>query len=158
MRHQLRAGLMHGLDGRSRELKLPTRLERNRTAAGDIEQADDVAVLGDGLPAEQVLHAFEQGANAASAVVGDRVVALDHEHELLVLGADAKLRLGFAARFEPRDKFLARFDRRHVDLVAGHADVPTERAATLHGAHKGGQLADAPARALPEGAASGASR
>src|SRR6185295_8650722 len=39
---------------------------------------------------------------------------------LLMLGSDTKLRLGFAARFEPRNEFLARLDRRHVDLVASH--------------------------------------
>src|SRR4051812_42241083 len=57
-----------------------------------------------------------------------------------MLGTDTKLRLGFASRFEPRNEFLARLDRRHVDLVASHEGVPTERAATLHGACKGGQL------------------
>src|SRR5262249_45306323 len=31
-------------------------------------------------------------------------------------------------------------DRRHVDLVASHRAVPTERAATLHGGCEGGQL------------------
>ena len=82
--------------------------------------------------------------DAAAALVGDRAMTLDREHELLVLGTDAKLRLGLAARLEPRNEFLARLDRRHVDLVASHAGVPTERAATLHGACKGEQLGHAP--------------
>ena len=96
MRHQLRAGLMHGLDRRAGQLELPARLERDRAAAGDVEQADDVAVLEDRLPAEQVLHAFEQRADAAPALVRDRPVALDRERKFLVLGADAELRLRLA--------------------------------------------------------------
>src|SRR5262245_33755786 len=67
-------------------------------------------------------------------------MAIDRKHELLVLGTEAELRSGLAARLEPRDELLARFDRRHVDLVASHTAVPTERAATLHGDCKGGQL------------------
>src|SRR5262252_2970547 len=67
-------------------------------------------------------------------------MALDRKHKFLVLGTEAKPRSGLPARFKPRDEFLARFDRRHVDLVASHKAVPTERAATLHGGCKGGQL------------------
>src|SRR5262252_6514004 len=67
-------------------------------------------------------------------------MAIDRKHELLVLGTEAELRFGLAARLEPRDELLARFDRRHVDLVASHTAVPTERAATLHGGCEGGQL------------------
>ena len=143
---------MHGLDRRAGKLELAARLERDRAAAGDVEQADDIAVLDDRLPAEQVLHAFEQRADAAAPVIGDRAVALDREHELLVLGADAELRLRLAARLEPRDQLVARFDRRHVDLVASHAGVPAERAATIHGGCEGGQLGHAPrtrSRAAP---------
>src|SRR5437660_11913020 len=87
-----------------------------------------------------MLHAFQQRADAAAAVIRDRSMVLDHEHELLVLGAEAELRLGLAARFEPRDKLLARLDRRHVDLVTSHAGIRQERAATLHGSCAGGQL------------------
>src|SRR5262249_30747596 len=87
-----------------------------------------------------MLHAFEQCTDAAAALVRNRVMAIDRKHELLVLGTEAKLRSGLAARLEPRDELLARFDRPHVDLVASHTAVPTERAATLHGDCKGGQL------------------
>ena len=128
MRHQFRAGLVHGLDRRARQLELAARLERDGAAAGDVEQADDVAVLDDRLPAEQVLHALEQRADARAALIGHRPVAVDREGELLVLGADAEFRLRLDARFEPRDEFVARFDRRHVDLVTSHAGVPAERA------------------------------
>src|SRR5215475_5357325 len=54
-------------------------------------------------------------------------MAIDRKHELLVLGTEAELRSGLAARLEPRDELLARFDRRHVDLVASHTAVPTAR-------------------------------
>src|SRR5262249_54615338 len=77
--------------------------------------------LDDRLPTEQMLHAFEQCADAAAAFVWDRVVAFQREHKLLVLGAESETRLGLAARLEPRDEILARFDRSHVDLVASHA-------------------------------------
>ena len=73
------------------------------------------------------LHAFEQRADAARPAIGHRLVAVDGEREFLVLGADAELRLRLAARLEPRDEFVARFDRRHVDLVAGHAGFRRKR-------------------------------
>jgi hypothetical protein len=38
-----------------------------------------------------VLHAFEQGADAAIAVVRNRIVTLPVEAELLVFGADAPI-------------------------------------------------------------------
>ena len=121
MRHQLGRGLVHGLDRRAGQFELPARLERNRAAAGDVEQADDVVALHDRLPAEQVLHAVEQRADAARPGIGHRPVVVDGEGEFLVLGADAELRLRLAARFEPGDEFVARLDRRHVDLVTSHA-------------------------------------
>ena len=62
--------------------------------------------------------------------------------ELLVLGADAELRLRLAARLEPRDQFVARVDRRHVDLVAGHSGIPAEKVATLIMGRAKGQSAD----------------
>ena len=104
----------------------------------DVEQPDDVVVLDDRLPAEQMLHAFEQRADAAPPVIGHRPVTLDREREFLVLGADAELRLRLAARLEPRDEFVARFDRRHVDLVTSHGDS-AQRAATLHAGNRKGQ-------------------
>ena len=60
MREQFGRGLVHGLDRRAGEFELAAGLERNRAAAGDVEHADDVLALHDRLPAEQVLHAFEQ--------------------------------------------------------------------------------------------------
>jgi hypothetical protein len=41
-----------------------------------------------------------------------------------VLGADTELRLRLAARGEPRDEFVARRYRRHVDLITSHAEGP----------------------------------
>ena len=42
MRHQFGVGLMHGLDRRARQFELAAGLERNRAAAGDVIEADDV--------------------------------------------------------------------------------------------------------------------
>ena len=69
MRHQLALGLVHGLDRRARQFELAARLQRDRAAAGDVVEADDVALLHDRLPAEQELHAFEQRADAARALI-----------------------------------------------------------------------------------------
>src|SRR5437764_541950 len=71
---------------------------------------------------EEMLHAFGQRADAAPAVIGNRPVAFEREGEFLVLGADAELRLRLDAGFEPRDQFVARFDRCQVDLVTGHGE------------------------------------
>ena len=123
---------MHGLDRRARQLELATGLERNRAAAGDVEHADNVAVLVDRLPAEQVLHAVEQRADAAPSLVGNGPVAFDRKGEFLVLGADAEFRLRLDARLEPRDEFVACFDRCHVDLVTSHTGRPGGKGATIH--------------------------
>src|ERR1017187_9615926 len=123
MRHQLRASLMHVFDRRAGELELAARLQRYGTAMGDVEQADDVVALHDRLPAEQIMHALEQRADAALARIGHWPVPLHGEGEFLMLGADAELRLRLAARFEPGDEFVARLDRGHVDLVTSHTSV-----------------------------------
>jgi hypothetical protein len=91
MRHQFGTGVVDGLDRRPRQFELSAGLERDRATAGYIEQADDVAVLDDRFPAEQMLHAFEQRADAAAAHIGNRELAIDREGEFLVLGADAEL-------------------------------------------------------------------
>src|ERR1700730_8971682 len=69
---------------------------------------------------------LQERTDAARSVIGDRIVALHREDELPVLGGNATLRLRLAARLEPRDQFLAGFDRRHVDLVASHAALPAK--------------------------------
>ena len=70
------AGLVHGLDRRAGKLELPAGLERDRAAAGHVGEADDVLALHDRLPAEQMLHAVEQRADAARPAVGHRPVAV----------------------------------------------------------------------------------
>src|SRR5512135_1851082 len=123
---------MHVLDRRTRQFELAARLERNRAAAGDVVHTDDVVALHDRLPAEEVLHAVEQRADGAAAGIGHRAVVFDRECELLMLGADAELRLWFAARREPGDEFVARLDRGHVDLVTSHEFSEAKKVATLN--------------------------
>jgi hypothetical protein len=48
-----------------------------------------------------------------------------------MLGADAEHALGLATRLEPRDQFVARVDRRHIDLIASHAGIRRKKVATL---------------------------
>ena len=136
MRHQLGLGLVHGLDRRAGQFELPAGLQRNRAAAGDVVKPDDVAALHDRLPAEQKLHAFEQRADAARAFVWHGLMALQRERGLLVLGADAEFGRRLRARFEPRHEFVARLQRRHIDLVTRHEKIrisgdSTERAVWL---------------------------
>ena len=117
---------MHVFDRRAGQFELAARLQRNGAAMGDVEQADDVVALHDRLPAEDIVHAFQQRADRAAAGIGHRAVGVDREGEFLVLGADAPIRLRLAARFEPGDEFVARLDRGHVDLVTSHAEVQRE--------------------------------
>src|SRR6516162_7937843 len=130
---------MHALHRRSRELELAAGLERDGTPGGHVEEADDVAILSDRLPAEQVLHALEQGADAAPALIGHGAAILAREGEFLVLGAESELRLRPDPRRQPRDQLVATGDRRHVDLVTSHAMEPAKRAATLKGPRPVGQ-------------------
>ncbi len=120
MRHQLALGLVHVLDRRAGELELSAGLERDRAAAGDVVEADDVALLHDRLPAEQELHALEQRANAARTFVRHRPVAFECERRLLVLGAHAEFGRVLAAGLEPRDELVTRLQWRHIDLVSRH--------------------------------------
>ena len=97
MRHQFARGLVHGFELGAGQLELTARLQRNRAAAGDVEQADDIVALHDRLPAEQVLHAFKQRADAAAPLIGHRLVVIEREREFLVLGADAEMRFRLGA-------------------------------------------------------------
>ncbi len=119
---------MHGLDRGPRQLKLAAGLQRYRAAARHVGEPDDVLALHNRVPAEQVLHAFEQGMNAAPRLIGNRAMAFSREGKFLVLRADAEFRLRLAARLEPRDEIIACFDGCHVDLVTSHAGAPAERA------------------------------
>src|SRR5262245_52672156 len=67
-----------------------------------------------------MLHSLKQRANAATALVGHRPEFLDCEYKFLVLRADTELRALFAARLEPRDEFVTRFDRPHIELITSH--------------------------------------
>ena len=91
----------------------------------------------DRLPAEQRCMPSKQRPNSARSLIGDRPMAGDREGEFFMLGADAKLFARLFARGEPRDQFVARLDRRHIDLVTSHAVLSApERGATLHPVNK----------------------
>src|SRR5438477_6220183 len=120
MRHQLRTGLMNGLERRARQFELAAGLERNRATTGNVIKADDVAALHDRLPAEQQLHALKQRLDAAVAFVRNGVVATERERRLLVLGADAKLFFWFFTARNPGDELVARLERCRIGLITGH--------------------------------------
>ena len=80
----------------------------------------------DRLPAEQRLHAFEQRADARSALIGHRGVAVLVEAELLVLRADPPLVARLAARIRDAPRAGRGLDRRRVGGVARH-DVSVRR-------------------------------
>ena len=120
MRHQLARSLVHGLDLRTGQLELAARFERDRAAAGHVEQADDVRAFHDRLPAEQVLHSLEQRANTAASLVGHRPMTFEREREFLVFGADAERRFRLYALRDPIDEVGAPLDRSQVDLVTRH--------------------------------------
>ena len=122
MRHQFGLGLVHGLHRRAGQFELSARLQRDRAAAGNVIEADDVAALHDRLPAEQELHAVEQRADAARAFIRHGMVALQRERRLLVLGADAEFGRRLHAGRQPRHQFVARLQRRHIDLVTRHTN------------------------------------
>ena len=122
MRHQFGLGLMHGLDRRAGQFELSAGLQRNRAAAGNVIEADDVAALHDRLPAEQELHAFQQRADAARAFVRHGMMALQRERRFFVFGADPEFGRRFHAGFQPRHQFVARLQRRHIDLVTRHTN------------------------------------
>src|SRR5580698_11478957 len=122
MRHQLALGLMHGLYRRARQFELSAGLQRNRAAAGDVIESDDVAALHDRLPAEQELHAFQQRADAARAFVRHRLMTAQRKRRFLMLSPDPELGRLLYAILEPGDEFVARLKGRHIDLVTRHAN------------------------------------
>ncbi len=120
MRHQFGLGLVHGLDRRARQFELAAGLQRDRAATGDVVKPDDVAALHDRLPAEQKLHAVKQRADPARAFIRHGLMALQRERGFLVLGAEPEFGSRLHARGQPRDQFVARLQRRHIDLVTRH--------------------------------------
>src|SRR4029079_1636248 len=102
-------------------------------------KADDVRPVHDRLPAEQMLHADEQRADRALALIGHRIAPAGGERELLVLGADAGLRLRLIALLGPGDELGWRFDGLQVNDVTSHFGIPAERGATINMSRAEGQ-------------------
>src|SRR5690606_8076296 len=123
---------------RAGKFELSTRLQRDRAAAGDIEQADHLVAFDDRLPAQQQLHAFKQSADAMRSLIGHGTMALDREGGFFVLGADTKISRRFYTGLEPRDQFIARFQGCHIGLVTRHglsgSETPQECARVSYGA------------------------
>ena len=122
------------VDGRLRragQFELAARLERNRGAADRVEQADELAVVLDRLPAQALAHALQQRANPARAFIGNGRQIRFVERNFLVFRADAKRVGGLAAGFQPGDQIVTGLNDFGVDDVAGHArfrrDGPRER-------------------------------
>jgi hypothetical protein len=97
MRRQLGARLVNGLQRCARQFELAARLQRDRAAAGDVVQADDIRPFHDRLPAEHGPHAFQQRMNAAPALIGHGLAVGQREHELFVFGSDAEFGFRLAA-------------------------------------------------------------
>jgi len=108
---------VHAIEGRAGKFELATRLQAERSAA--LHQADDVLVFEYGLPAE-LLHAFEQLANARFGRVGQRFVGFQVVDEFLVFGADAPFRFGLATVGEVANEIVARLDWTSGRLRNGH--------------------------------------
>jgi hypothetical protein len=121
MRIGLAAGLVDRLERCAGEFELPAWLERDRAEAGRVGQSDDVALVLDAVPAEEPLHQLEELPDATLALVGHGAAIGFVEAELFMLGADAPCALRLGAGGERLDQLVARFDRRRVGNVAGHA-------------------------------------
>ena len=109
---------------RAGKLELPAGLQRDRAAADGIDEPDQGAAVLDRVPAQTLAHRLQQGADPARPLIGNRRVARGIERDFLVLGPDAELRAGLAARFQPRDQVPFRFNDLRVDNVAGHTSFP----------------------------------
>ena len=120
---ELAFGLVHVVEGRAGKLELPARLQRHRPAGLFVEQADERALVLDGLPPGQFAHALEDRADAAAPpapLVGHGREVIDVEGEFLVLGAQLEDGIALAALFEPADEFVARGNRCRIGDVARH--------------------------------------
>jgi hypothetical protein len=148
VRDQFGRGLMHGFDRRARKFELPAGLERDRAAAGNVEQADDRLALHDRLPAQEIAHPLQHRANAALSGIGHRLVPGEREGQFLVLGADAETLGRLAALLEPMHELVARLDRRQVDLVACHSGGCSGGGGTIPSDRR---IANRPCHAAPIG-------
>ena len=61
-------------------------------------------------------------ATRARPLVRHGLMALQRERRFLVLGADAEFGRRLHAGLQPRDQFVARLQRRHIDLVTRHTN------------------------------------
>ena len=103
------AGLMQGFQRRAGEFDLAARLQRD--VAAFLGQRDRLVAFEHRHPAAVFGQAFQEGADAALALVGQGLQVVPREGELLVLGADAPSVLRLAALFQIGDELAAIGDR-----------------------------------------------
>ena len=123
MRVEFGLGLVNVADEAARQFELAARFQRDGAAALALEQADQIAGIGNRLPVGLTHQPGQQGLHAAIACIGDGAVIGTIERDLLVLRADAPLRLRLLAICDPGDEFVAGFDRRRIGYVTGHAQL-----------------------------------
>ena len=115
------AGLVDVFQRRAGEFELAAGFEADRSVAPF--QADQGVLLAQRRPAE-ALQAFEQGPDAALALIGQAAVILPVEGKFFVLGADAPVRRRFVALFDAFDELCAGMHRLGVGGGGdGHAQV-----------------------------------
>src|SRR5690606_12666836 len=82
---------------------------------------DDAAPVHDRVPAQLLLHAFQNRPDSPLAAIGNGSMAVDIEGEFLVLRPDAPVLERLAARGEIRDEFVDTLDRLRIRRVTRHA-------------------------------------
>ena len=121
MLRRFAGGLVQGPQRRTRQLELPARLERNRSAAGLVGETDGVVALDDRLPAGPLLHALQQGADAPAAFIGNGGGIRPVEWNLLVLGAEPPCLARLLAGGDPFHEFRPCTDGGRIGYVPRHA-------------------------------------
>ena len=111
-------GLVDVIQGRSRQLKLPTGFQRDVRAFA--LQADQVASLADLCPIVPIAQTFQHFQDRAVAVIGQRLQRVLAIAELLVLGADLPSLARFAATFQKLGQLIVMGDRATTGLRNGH--------------------------------------
>ena len=115
------AGFVDCLDGGTGQFQLSARFKTDIRAI--LDQTDQLAAFFDRGPAMGVAQACEDRQHRAGAVIGDGLQRILAITELLVLGPDAPILFGFAARRQVLDQLGRVLDRPAAGLRDGHAGL-----------------------------------